>query len=527
LAGGAVHLRRSLASSSRDRFSEADSAGALLRASPAIHQALRAGAWVGLACLTRYEAWGAAIAAAAAILALNAADRSTWLKTIRLSAAFLAGPALAVGAFLAYSVWSTGSALFLHGVGQHRFPLPPSATRGLLLSLVGLVLEFGWIGLVALGVGAVAIALRRNRETWLIAVFLAAPLVWSVVALSYGLGFRPRYLLGALPFLAVGWAMVAARLRPAARRALTALVVLQALVPLYPVSDAVASAGRWVSGFSGSRAEQLSRTLADSCASRILTPRPRALFLPWQDHAVLLEACATNLGGGVDDRVARALRSHDDGEAILAPMADLAGWMFTTGLPLSRFIHEGNWPEYELALLEPRAHAGWVALRVGSQLEETLGPRLENAPEFIRVVRAIDSSGYGVVLYWRVAGPLLADLTLSDSFPYHDRVSQDRVERFQKLLVANPDNILVRFSLCQAYFDAGRYEDAIPEFRRVLEEKQDWILAYLLLGRSLLETGRGEEARPVLEAGIELAETQGHEGPLAELRALLSNVPRA
>ena len=521
LAGGAVHLVRSQPPACR---------------SSRLQELVKTGAWIGLGCLTRYEAWGTAAVVATLLLLIrpDPQDMSSstlparlWHTRLRPAAAFLIGPLVAIGGFLAYSAWSTGSLFFLRGLDPHRFPLPPSPARGLLLSLIGLVLQFGWIGLAALGAGTVALLMARNRRLWMGSALLAAPALFAVAALSYGLGFRPRYLLVALPLLVVGWAVIASRLRTPWRLALTSLIVLQGLVPLFPVSDAVASSNRWVSGFSSSRGERLARVLADSCPSRVLTPRPRALLFPWPDHAILLEACATNLGSGVDERVARALRLHDDGEPILAPMADLAGWMYATRLPLSRFIHEGNWPDYEEALREPRAHVGWVALRLGSPLEESLGPRLERAPEFTQVVRAVDSSGYGVTLYWRAGGPLQARLTLSGDFPYDDPVSASRIEKYQKLLAANPDNILVRFSLCQAYFDAGRYEDAIPEFRRVLEEKQDWMLAYLLLGRSLVETGRAAEARPVLERGIELALSQSHEGPLAELRELLSSIPSA
>ncbi|MCZ6779811.1 MAG: tetratricopeptide repeat protein [Acidobacteria bacterium] len=522
LAGGAVHLLRSQPPAGR-------------RASR-LKELVKAGAWIGLGCLTRYEAWLTAAVAAALLLFITHDPQEMsgrtplariWQRQLRPVVAFLIGPAIAVGGFLAYSAWSTGSLFFLRGLDFHRFPLPPSFARGLVLSLIGLVLQFGWIGLVALGAGTVALLLARNRRLWMGAALLAAPALFVVTALSYGLGFRPRYLLVALPLLVLGWALIATRLRTPWRLALTSLIVLQGWVPLFPVSDAVATSSRWVSGFSSSGGEQLARELADSCPSQVLTPRPRALLFPWPDHAILLEACATNLGSAVDERVARVLRLHDDGEPILAPMADLAGWMYATRLPLSRFIHEGNWPDYEEALREPRAHAGWVALRLGSRLEESLGPRLERAPEFTQVVRAVDQSGYGVVLYWRAGGPRQARLTHSGNFPYHHPVPVDRVERYQKLLAANPENILVRFSLCQAYFDAGQYEDAIPEFRRVLEEKQDWMLVYLLLGRSLVETGRAGEARPVLEQGIELALSQHHEGPLTELRELLSSIPSA
>lgn len=105
-------------------------------------------------------------------------------------------------------------------------------------------------------------------------------------------------------------------------------------------------------------------------------------------------------------------------------------------------------------------------------------------------------------------------------------MSLDRIERYAKILAANPGNVLARFSLSQCYFDAGQYEQAIEEFRRVIEQKPDWMLAYLLLGRALIETGRPEEARPVLERGLQLAVRQGHGGPQADFAALLDALPR-
>lgn len=102
--------------------------------------------------------------------------------------------------------------------------------------------------------------------------------------------------------------------------------------------------------------------------------------------------------------------------------------------------------------------------------------------------------------------------------------STGRIERFLRILATAPDNVLARFSLSQSYFDAGEYAKAIPEFRRVIEQKPDWMLAYLLLGRCLIETGKAQEARPVLEEGLRLASSQGHQGPQADFRDLLDGL---
>jgi len=103
-------------------------------------------------------------------------------------------------------------------------------------------------------------------------------------------------------------------------------------------------------------------------------------------------------------------------------------------------------------------------------------------------------------------------------------LSLERIERFTRILATSPDNVLARFSLSQAYFDAGEYAKAIPEFRRVIELKADWMLAYLLLARCFIEQGRPAEARPLLEHGLELAVKQGHQGPQADFKELLASL---
>ena len=96
-----------------------------------------------------------------------------------------------------------------------------------------------------------------------------------------------------------------------------------------------------------------------------------------------------------------------------------------------------------------------------------------------------------------------------------------RVERFSRLVAAQPDNELFRFSLAQALTDAGRGEEAIPHFRFCVDAKADWMMPRILLGKLLLARGDHATARPLLEDALRLAVEQDHEDPAAELRALL------
>jgi tetratricopeptide (TPR) repeat protein len=105
-----------------------------------------------------------------------------------------------------------------------------------------------------------------------------------------------------------------------------------------------------------------------------------------------------------------------------------------------------------------------------------------------------------------------------------EQTMNDRIARYRQMVEADPANILAHFSLSQAYFDAGDHEQAAEGFREVIARKADWMLAYLLLGRSLVALGRPAEARAILEAGLNLARQQGHQGPQAEFAEALANL---
>ena len=98
----------------------------------------------------------------------------------------------------------------------------------------------------------------------------------------------------------------------------------------------------------------------------------------------------------------------------------------------------------------------------------------------------------------------------------------ERIPLYLDKLEGNPQSLLNRFSLAQAYFENGDYEQAISHLRICIHKRSDWMMASLLLGKALMEAGQRKEACEPLEQTIILARDQGHEDPEQEAKLLLA-----
>lgn len=103
----------------------------------------------------------------------------------------------------------------------------------------------------------------------------------------------------------------------------------------------------------------------------------------------------------------------------------------------------------------------------------------------------------------------------------------DRIAHFATLVERQPNNALFRFSLAQAFLAAGRDAEAEPHLRHCVAAKADWMIPRILLGKLVLRNGRAAEARPLLTEALQLAVSQSHEAPEAELRTLLAELGHA
>jgi tetratricopeptide (TPR) repeat protein len=99
------------------------------------------------------------------------------------------------------------------------------------------------------------------------------------------------------------------------------------------------------------------------------------------------------------------------------------------------------------------------------------------------------------------------------------------IARYSKLLDQYPTNELARFSLGKAYFDVGEFMRAREEFKLALVKKPEWMVVQVLLGKCDLALGNAGAAQQAFQRARKLAIDQNHEGPLAEIEALLADLP--
>lgn len=100
-------------------------------------------------------------------------------------------------------------------------------------------------------------------------------------------------------------------------------------------------------------------------------------------------------------------------------------------------------------------------------------------------------------------------------------MSASRSAHFATLVAKHPDNELFRFSLAQALLAEDRGADALEHLEACANKKSDWMMPRIMLGKTLLALGRRTEAKPWLEDALQLAVSQDHQDPEAELRSLL------
>jgi Flp pilus assembly protein TadD len=98
----------------------------------------------------------------------------------------------------------------------------------------------------------------------------------------------------------------------------------------------------------------------------------------------------------------------------------------------------------------------------------------------------------------------------------------ERITRYESKVAENPENELARFSLGKALFDAGRYAEAETHLKAALGKREDWMVVVILLAQCAEQRADKDEARSLFTKALELAVTQHHEGPEAEIRASLA-----
>ncbi len=100
----------------------------------------------------------------------------------------------------------------------------------------------------------------------------------------------------------------------------------------------------------------------------------------------------------------------------------------------------------------------------------------------------------------------------------------DRIQVFENMLEADPENELANFTLGKLYFEAGQHEKSETTLRKTLEINPRHSQSTRLLGQLLIETDRQEEAVGLLEQGIYTAHQKGEFMPRNQMQDLLRSI---
>ncbi len=98
------------------------------------------------------------------------------------------------------------------------------------------------------------------------------------------------------------------------------------------------------------------------------------------------------------------------------------------------------------------------------------------------------------------------------------------LERHRKMVEQYPNNELARFSLGKALYDAGEIVAAKEQFEVALAKKPDWMVVQILIGKCELAQGNSPAAKAAFQRALQLAVSQHHEGPQAEMEQLLAEM---
>jgi len=100
------------------------------------------------------------------------------------------------------------------------------------------------------------------------------------------------------------------------------------------------------------------------------------------------------------------------------------------------------------------------------------------------------------------------------------------IDTFEAMLARGQDNALLRFSLGNAYLQAGQTATAVDHLREALRHDPDYSAAWKLLGKALQANGEDAAAASAFETGIRVAETRGDVQAAKEMRVFLKRLKR-
>jgi tetratricopeptide (TPR) repeat protein len=106
-------------------------------------------------------------------------------------------------------------------------------------------------------------------------------------------------------------------------------------------------------------------------------------------------------------------------------------------------------------------------------------------------------------------------------------MSQSRRQKIEAMLVAEPEDQFLRYSLAIEYDNESRYDESVSLFSRLIQDVPPHVPSYFRGAQLLARLDRAGEARQWLRSGIDEARRQGDlhaAGEMSEFLASLGDV---
>ena len=101
---------------------------------------------------------------------------------------------------------------------------------------------------------------------------------------------------------------------------------------------------------------------------------------------------------------------------------------------------------------------------------------------------------------------------------------EQRIERFEHMAKADPENEMAHFSLGNAYSQMGRHAEAAGSFEECIRINPEMSKAWQLCGQEMVRAGWEDKAVQVLEKGYEVAASKGDLMPRDAIGDLLKSI---
>ena len=99
-----------------------------------------------------------------------------------------------------------------------------------------------------------------------------------------------------------------------------------------------------------------------------------------------------------------------------------------------------------------------------------------------------------------------------------------RREKIEAMLVDEPDDEFLRYSLAMELDKEGRHDESLQRLDELTRDAAPYVPAFFMAGQQLARLERTSEARAVLRDGIEQARPQGDAHAAGEMAEFLASL---